>query len=87
MVIAISRERTSATTAKTTPGPANRVAAPAAVEGEPGQDHADRRDGRADGLERRQRLAAEHHRQDDRQPAVRGDHPADDRDRARSGAR
>ena len=42
-----SANRTSATTAKMTPGPANRVAAQAAVEGDAGEDDADRRDRRA----------------------------------------
>ena len=81
MPIAMSANRTSATTAKTTPGPANRVAAQPPSKASAGQDHADRRDRGAQRLERRQRLAAEDDREHDRQPAVRGDHPADDRDR------
>ena len=52
-----------------------------AIEGERGQQHTDRRDRRAERLERAQRFAPEHHRQDDRQPAERRDHAADDRDR------
>ena len=80
--IVISANRTSATIAKTTPGPGELHPAQAAIEGDAGQDHADRRDRRPERLERRQRFAAEQHRQHDREPAVRRDHPADDRDRA-----
>ena len=37
---------------------------------EAGEHDAQRRDRRAEGLDRRQRLAAEHDREDDREPAV-----------------
>ena len=53
----------------------------AAIEGDPGQQDADRGDGRTRRLEEGQRLAPEDHRQDDGQAAERRDHPADDRDR------
>ena len=46
MVIAISANRTSATTAKMTPGPASRVLRQRASKAIAGQDHADRRDRR-----------------------------------------
>ena len=59
MPIVISANSTSATIAKTTPGPGEPRAAQAALEGDAGQDHADRRDRRAERLEGRQRLAAD----------------------------
>ena len=87
VVIAISEKRTSATTAKMTPGPANRVARrppskASAVSRTPTVAIA--APTACSGLSD---LAAKDHRQHDRQATERRDHPADDRDRAELQAR
>ena len=87
VTIVISENRTSATIAKTTPGPANRVARQPPSNAMPVRTTPTVAIVAPDGLERRQGLAAEDDRQDDRQAAVGGDHAAHDRDRTDAGGR
>ena len=54
----------------------------AALEGDRGEHHAERRHGRAERLNRRERFAADEDREDHGQPSVRGNDPGDQRDRA-----
>ena len=82
MVIAISANRTSATTAKTTPGPANRVARRPPSKATPVRITPIVATVAPSACSRGQRLPAQDDRQDDGEPAIRGDHAAHDRDRA-----